>query len=203
MSQDGDAPVAVKPVRFAITPPKYSGEKGSDPQSHLESFVIASNANGWTEGMKLIQFPSSFTGFALSWYVVTSAARNRGGEPGWSWDELVDAFISQATYGASQADDEFLLMERYQKDTESCIQYLMVMEQLANRVDENMSDLRRIKFIKKGLLPRYFEQVNVIDITTLESLYNLFVRIEENEERARKARILRRLEQEELTFNVV
>ena len=200
MSQDGDAPVAVKPVRFAITPPKYSGETGSDPQSHLENFVIASNANGWTED------EANSVSIKFNWVcivLVTSAATNRGGEAGWSWDELVDAFISQATYGASQADDEFLLMERYQKDTESCIKYLMVMEQLANRVDENMSDLRRIKFIKKGLLPRYFEQVNVIDITTLESLYNLFVRIEENEERARKARILRRLEQEELTFNVV
>ena len=105
--------------------------------------------------------------------------------------------MAEGTIGKSSRDLELKLLEKAQKDGEGCLQYLMSMLQLCDRVEAHMSDRRRLTYIKRGLAPKYFKQVNVQNITTLEHLRNLFNRMEENEDREKKAMIMKRLEEEE------
>ncbi|CAG7821400.1 unnamed protein product [Allacma fusca] len=196
MADDDDEPPAPpKVVRYAITAPKYSGIRGSDPGSHVSAFKIASEANAWDEAMSLLQFPSTLTGYALSWYASAKGRRQRERNP-FNWRTLVDEFIANSTQGIYYGDDEFSLVERTQKEGESGQAYFYVTDQLADRADDDMSDERRIRYIKRGLLPAYFKQANPARCDTMKELLQLLQGIDESIERDKRQRIIKQVDDE-------
>ena len=185
---EGGQEVQIKPVRHAITLSKYSGEKGSSPAQHLAAFSIAAKANGWDEDLKLIQFPGTLTKFSLSWYLATTEKRVRNDEE-WTWEELRNEFLWHGTQGLFAMDLEFLLMDRKQREEETCLEYMYAVEQLILQIDDQMAEDKRVKYIKRGLLSENFKRVNLVPCRTMDDLASLLQNLDEAVERERREQL--------------
>lgn len=179
------AVLPVKPVRHAISPPKYSGEKGSNPAQHLAGFDIAARANGWDENLKLIQFPGSLIKFSLSWYLATTEKKVRNDQE-WTWATLKAEFLRHGTQGLFATDLEFLLMDRKQRDEETCLEYMYAMEQLMMQIDDEMEDDKRVKYVKRGLKAENFKRVNLVPCRDMDDLTILLENLDEAIEKDRR-----------------
>ena len=174
-----------KAVRHATVPAKYSGARGSNPAQHLASFAIAARGNHWNENLKLIQFPGSLTGFALSWYLAASERLDAQGEE-WTWASLRREFLSHGTQGLFSTDLEFLLTDKKQKEGESCLEFYFALDQLISAVDPHLEEERRIKIIKRGLRSAIFSKINAIPFTTMEELTVMLESIDEADEKEKR-----------------
>ena len=175
----------VRPVRHAITPAKYSGEKGSNPAQHLAAFNIAARANGWDENLKLIQFPGTLIKFSLSWYLAATEKKVRNDQD-WTWQTLKTEFLQHGTQGLFATDLEFLLMDRRQKDDETCLEYMYAVEQLMTQIDDEMDEDKKIKYLKRGLKAENFKRINLVPCRDMDELTNLFESLDEALEKDKK-----------------
>jgi len=164
---------ALRPVRIPITPQKFGGEKGSDSRSHLHNYNTISVCNGWNDQLKLTFFPLYLTNFAARWYTAATSERKRLNKGDWTWKELEDAFLRNATCSAVKADDEWELLSRKQRFHESPMEYFYEMQNLADRVSAKMPDSLRVKHTLRGLEPSILKQILLHNPTTMADLQTL------------------------------
>jgi len=167
-----------RPVRLPITPKRYNGAKGADPADYLEHFERAAECNSWDGAMRLTQFPAYLTGYAASWYKAATAALERNLKEDWTWSTLRKAFLRSGTSSITRDDDEWKLLTRKQKPKESCLEYFFAMENIANKVNEDMPDSTRVKYIIRGLLPKYRKLVFMHNPDSTEILQTLLEKAE-------------------------
>jgi len=167
-----------RPVRLPITPKRYNGAKGADPADYLEHFERAAECNSWDGTMRLTQFPAYLTGYAASWYKAATAALERNLQQEWTWGTLRKAFLRSGTSSITRDDDEWKLLTRKQKPRESCLEYFFAMENMANKVNEDMPDQTRVKYIIRGLLPKFRKLVFMHNPNSTETLQTLLEKAE-------------------------
>ena len=176
----------LRPVRRALAPSYYYGRRHDDPQTFIASFEQIAEANSWTEAMKLVQFPSYLRGFAQSWMLGLQRQVRRGDTEAPNWEELVRLFLRQATEGIYDDSEEMQLHARKQREDESLLGYLYSKDAMCDRVNPEMEEEKRIAHIKKGLLSKYFKTVNLMPITTMEQMRQLFTRMTEAEDKCKE-----------------
>ena len=184
---DGGAGAArnARPVRRALAPPYYYGRRNDNPQTFIAAFDQIANSNSWDDNMKLVQFPSYLRGFAQAWMQGLQRRVRRGDLEAPSWEELVRLFLLQATEGLYADSEESLLYSRTQREDESLLGYLYNIDTLCDRVDPDMTDERRLFFVKKGLKPEYFKEVNLQRVNTVDGMRQLFTKLSENEDKCK------------------
>jgi hypothetical protein len=168
-----------KPIRVAIKS-EYFGKTEDEPLDFVDIFNKASIANKWTEELKLIQFPSYLRGNALSWYNAKSRARTRNGEDPYTCKELTEDFLnSNGPVDTRQDAVEFKLMSMKQGQDETCYQFLIKIENLCNRLDLEMPDSRRIKYVLRGLREEVLKSINPPAPATVAELPNFLTKYDE------------------------
>jgi hypothetical protein len=170
----------VRPVRVAVVPPKFNGLRNQDPQFWVQNFNRCADSNGWTESIKLKQFPSYLTDKALLWYSARTQERERLNLPKWDWATLKEEFLNcNGNIKLRKAAAEYRLLGTRQKPNQSAYEFLIEMDNIMNFVDSNMSDETRIKWVKRGLLKDTLKVVNLHNATTMTELAHLLSKDDE------------------------
>ena len=183
--RDEDAQPHLRPVRRAIAPGYYWGKKNDDPQMFIDSFEQIALANSWDDRMKILQLPSHLKGFAQAWIQGLSRRIRRGEIEDPTWEEYVRLFLLESTEGLYSASEEQALYRRKQRPDEAILSYFYSIDSLCDRVQANMSDEKRLFFLMQGMLPKYFEKVNLVPTTTMEAMRQMLTRISESEEKCK------------------
>jgi hypothetical protein len=166
--------LSLRPVRVAVVPQKFNGLRDQDPQIWVQNFDRAADSNGWTESIKLGQFPSYLTDKAMLWYTARTNERNRLNLPKWDWKTLKEEFLNcNGNIALRKEAAEFRLIHTQQKPSQSGYEYLIAMDNILNFVDPNMSDERRVKWVKRGLRPDTLKLVNLHNNIALRKEANL------------------------------
>lgn len=114
-----------------------------------------------------------FTGRALIWYrsVRTTVT---------DWDALVAAIKKE--FLPSDFDDQMWdeIKARVQGKTEPVSIYIAVMETLFKRLSRPPVETTKVKYIRQNLLPQYYSQLALYEVTAVSDLMKLCKRLEDN-----------------------
>jgi hypothetical protein len=170
----------VKPIRVAVTPPYFSGNKDSDPYAFLNSYIRAANSNFWTPGICVRQFPAYLRDKALGWFEAKTSERDRNGLGQWTWEELKTEFLSSTGPLETRNDQlEWKLLTLKQTKDENCSDFMIKVYNLCNRLDPYMPDARRIKLCIRGLRKDAMKAVNMQSPSTYKELTRLLLKFDE------------------------
>ncbi len=163
------------PIKLAITPRRFSGEDGESSREFIELFEQAARSNRWLQDICVIQFPNYLTHTASKWWRAFKNQRNRAAAASGSpvipptWQEVKDAFLA-----AFNSDDvigvELTLDNRKQRSDESPEQFVFDIISLCERVDDSMSDERRVRFLLRNMKEYYLSRIMPLDPKTPEEI---------------------------------
>lgn len=119
-------------------------------------------------------------GLAWAWYLQSKDQRIRDGLGEWNWVDLEKAFLASAgPLESRQEAIQFQLMDAKQSNYENAYDYAIRVDNLCTRLDRKMSDMERLRFIRRGLLPSILTNVNLHNPTTLAQLKELLSKVDE------------------------
>lgn len=149
-----------------ITPSKFRGTQDENVEEYLTQFERASKANGWDANRKLVIIPCYLEGAALRWY--ENAESRLGAQL--TWDQVKEGLKSTFQSIAYDEQIEFKLRMRMQRDEETVESYVQDVLYLCAKVDPNMPERSKIKYVLRGLKPSLIEKVMPMNNESLEDL---------------------------------
>jgi len=161
------------PIKLAITPRKFSGEDEECSREFMELFDQAASSNRWLPDTCVTQFPNYLTHTASKWWRSFKNQRSRAaaaaGTPlvAPTWAEVVTAF--QAAFEPNDViGAELRLDARKQRADETPEQYVFDIISLCERVDKDMIDERRVRYLLRNLKEYYLSRIMPLDPKTPE-----------------------------------
>jgi len=119
------------------------------------------------------QFPDYLDGYAAEFYRAATTSGRRDKRGPWTWVDLKKVFFKDGFVKHTETDNELKLLSRKQKVRESCLEYFFRMDNLANKVDERISDQKRIKHVIRGLRDDVKKMVIFYRLNNTEKLKTL------------------------------
>lgn len=181
----GGAPPGPIPVKLAIQPRRFSGESHECSKEFLDLFEEACSCNNWGDPLKALQFPNYLSHCAGQWWRAFKNARTRAavlaGTPLLppTWTEIKTAFLAAFASVGDLVNAELKLDSRKQRVDETPEQYIFDIISLCDRVDPNMSEDRRVRFVLRNLREFYLTKIMPMNPSTVEEVLTHMRRISE------------------------
>lgn len=159
---------------LTITPGKFKGGVEENVEEYLTQFERVARANGWNDNKKKVILPCYLEGAALKWY------ENIEGTLGENitWAQISEGMKETFQGIAWEEQVEYRLRMRMQGETEPVEAYVQDVLNLCQKVDHNMVERSRIKYVLRGLRPSLLEKVMVMTNDTLANLMENIRKIE-------------------------
>lgn len=150
-------------------PPVFRGKADEDLDDWLHLYERYGRSLAWTDEQKADNLVFALEDVARGWYV--TALREKTAE---TWDDWRKAL--QSTFAGDHVQEwaYIRLQERRQQPGETPQQYVSGMLQLCARVNANMPDGEKLRYLVRGLRPEMMERVALSNPrTTQEFLQHL------------------------------
>ena len=149
-----------------IEPGCFHGKPPESPSEFIRDFRRAAIANNWTDNRAYTLLPSFLKGAAALWF--DSLGPRCGGLD--KLDSLTNA-LEGAFRRLGEVDDlEDRLRYRVQGVDESLEEYAYEVLSLCQRVDSEMTEATKVKYLMRGLKPSLVERVTVLPNENVEQL---------------------------------
>jgi hypothetical protein len=147
-------------------------ERVDTVEEWLKDFERAALAKGNSSKEKLTTFPCFLGGTLNRWFEIYESRHQelQGDNHDQIWANLKAAVLKELG-GSNNADQwELRLKERRQVPGEQYQSYAYEVLQLCDKVDQAMSEQRRVRHVLKGLMPRFINKVDMMENNTVEEL---------------------------------
>ena len=170
--------------RLVIPLPKFSGSKKEDVQSFLNSFELACAANGIDREKYAVFLQAALFDTAQAWFTDFVNALKAEAKAAKKQDIMLnyDAMKKdlQTTFAfTDSAIAEEKVRNRKQTLEDTPQSYVYDMLSLLYKLDPDMSEQRKIRFLLKDLRPTYLQSMTSTTTNTVKAFLNKLQEIEE------------------------
>lgn len=131
----------------------YDGSTNVD--DFLRRFIAIADSSSWNDTKKAQYFPLYLTSTTHHWYTTFVAAFKKASastppaEP--TWKDLKDAFADAFKSRLTEEELTAKLLRRTMREDETVNEYFYDVLKMCNKIDKDMKEEKRVKFLLKGL----------------------------------------------------